>query len=327
MTPEAPGLIEVFVGRDLIGDAVMKLPFLQVLRRTWPGARILWLAAGRSVFADSLRPLAAGLLDEVIEETGWGESWADLLRSPPSLPRADLFIDTQRRVRTSLALRRLHPRLFVSAAAGWRLSSLRPADRGKPPSMLGQMLRLLEACGAAPDLAGLPPLQLPPTLELEASARLPAGGTLIGLAPGAGGRHKCWPLDRFLAVGRAVAVQGLRPVVLLGPDEQEWHGRVARELPTAALPIRVNDSPLLTIAIARRLAVAIVNDSGIAHLLGAGGVPLISLFGPTAPEKFAPAARRLMILRAQDFGGSNMEAIPERAVLALLDSALTASST
>jgi ADP-heptose:LPS heptosyltransferase len=51
-------------------------------------------------------------------------------------------------------------------------------------------------------------------------------------------------------------------------------------------------------------------------MLAAAGVPLVSLFGPTAPEKFAPATRRSLILRAQQFGGEEMAAIPVEPVMA-----------
>ncbi|HWA80881.1 MAG TPA: glycosyltransferase family 9 protein [Acetobacteraceae bacterium] len=300
----------------------MKLPFLRALRAVWPQARIIWLTAGKSVFASTLRPLTAGLLDGVIEETGLGDSWADILRSPPALPRADLLIDTQRQVRTSLMLRRLRPRIFVSAAAGWRLSTLVPADREKPPSMLGQMMRLLAACGAAPDLTRLPPLALPMAFADEAARRLPGDAIRIGLAPGAGDRRKCWPLERYLGLGAALADRGLAPVILLGPAEQSWTEAVTRHLPAAELPVRAEDSPLMTMAIARRLAAAVANDSGIGHLLAAAGTPLVSLFGPTSPEKFAPQATRLAILRAQDFGAEAMSAIPQEPVLKALTAVL-----
>ena len=308
-------LIVTFVGRDLTGDGVMKLPFLRVLRGAYPCARILWVAAGRSVFATTLRPLTETLVDEVIEDTGIGRSWRDILRPRFALPRADLLLDTQRHVLTSLALRRYGARVFVSAAAGWRLSARRPADRNKPASMLAQMLRLIEVCGVVPALADLPPLTLPANLGAEAARRLPAGRPLIGLAPGAGGRHKCWPLARFLALGKALSAREFRPVVLLGPDEQDWRAQVEEELPEALLPIGATDSPLMTMALARRLAVAVANDSGAGHLLAAAGTRLVSLFGPTAAEKFAPAAPGLIIIRAQDFGSAEMTAIPVSTVL------------
>jgi ADP-heptose:LPS heptosyltransferase len=320
--PIPADLIQVFAGRELTGDGVMKLPFVQALRRAWPRARIVWLAGGKSVFASTLRPLTRELIDEVVEDTALGGSWADLVRPRLRQARADLLIDTQRQVRTSLALMRLRPRIFVSAAAGWRLSARAPADRAKPPSMLGQMMRLIAACGAETDFLDVPPLKLPEAMEAEAARRLPGGFVRVGLAPGAGDRRKCWPLERFLGLGAALAGRGVTPVVLLGPAEQEWGARVAGALPEAVLPVRAEDSPLLTMALARRLAVAVANDSGIGHLVAAAGTKLVSLFGPTAPEKFAPQAPGVSVIRAQDFGAAEMSAIPEAAVLAAIDALL-----
>ena len=69
---------------------------------------------------------------------------------------------------------------------------------------------------------------------------------------------------------------------------------------------------------ADRLAAAVANDSGTGHLIAAAGTKLVSLFGPTRAAKFAPAAPRLEIVAAQDFGGEAMEAIPLDAVDAAL---------
>ena len=53
----------------------------------------------------------------------------------------------------------------------------------------------------------------------------------------------------------------------------------------------------------------------------------LSLFGPTPPAKFAPFVSRGAVLRAQDFGGDTMDAIPVDAVDAALDTLLAAAWT
>jgi len=70
MTPQT---ILVYVGLDLVGDGLLKLPFVRVLRANWPTAKITWCAGkGSSVYAGSLRPLVAGLIDETLENAGFG---------------------------------------------------------------------------------------------------------------------------------------------------------------------------------------------------------------------------------------------------------------
>lgn len=313
--------ILVYVGLDATGDGVMKLPFVRALRAAFPQARITWLAGkGHTAYADTLAPLVAGLIDECLDDAGIGSRAAELI-GPRPLPGRDfdLIIDTQRRVLTSLILRRIRHRRFLSAAANFLFSDFKPADRRKPKSMAGQLAVLVELASGRPAEASAP-LPRDPAIEARADALLPPGPRYVGFAPGAGGRHKCWPLERFIALAAQVRAGGAVPVFILGPAESEWADTVRAALPEARLPLQheAQVSPMLTIALARRLTAAVSNDSGAGHLLAAADVPLVSLFGPTPADKFAPAARRLALLRAQDWGGETMDLIPYDAVAAAL---------
>lgn len=331
MSPDSvpPATICVYVGLDLVGDGLMKLPFLRALRHAWPEARVTWLAGkGRSVFAHELGPLATGLIDEVIEDAGVGSRTAELLARPLPHRQFDLVIDTQRRVLTTLILRRLRHVTFVSGAAGFLLSDRRPRlPYKKPGAMVRQMLDLIEIASGAkaePDA----PLALGQAAEDAAASLLPQGPSYIGLAPGAGGKHKCWPLENYVALARRIAEAGQVPVFILGPGESEWI-TACRAVPGALLPLQnssVPITPMLTIALARRITAAVANDSGTGHMLAAGDVNLVSLFGPTSPEKFAPMTPVLRVIRAQDFGGEAMAAIPVDAVARSLDDLLSTTT-
>jgi ADP-heptose:LPS heptosyltransferase len=302
----------------------MKIPFLRALRGTWPQARITWLAgAGRTVYAGPLRPLVAPYLDEIIEEAGIGLGPLELLRRPLAGRRFDVVIDTQRRVLTTLILKRARHRTFVSGAAGFRLSDRRPpGPYSKPAAMVEQLLDLVRAAaGQAPALA--PPPTLPEPYEAAARAALPEGEIYLGLVPGAGGRQKCWPRERYVALAREAAARGWRPAFVLGPSERDWLAALREAAPAArfplqdrAVPAELAPSPLFTVAVGQCLALAVTNDCGTAHMLAAAGTPLVSLFGPSAPRKFAPSTPDLTVIRAQDFGGEAMAAIPLAAVLA-----------
>ncbi|MHA1114291.1 MAG: glycosyltransferase family 9 protein, partial [Alphaproteobacteria bacterium] len=127
MTGGAPATVLVYVGLDLVGDGLMKLPFLRALRHAFPGAHVTWLAGkGTSAYAGPLAPLVHGLIDEVIDEADIGSRWTELLRRPLDGRAFDLVIDTQRRVLTSLILRRVRHGAFVSGAANYHLSDRVP---------------------------------------------------------------------------------------------------------------------------------------------------------------------------------------------------------
>ncbi|HWU14244.1 MAG TPA: lipopolysaccharide heptosyltransferase family protein, partial [Caulobacter sp.] len=52
---------------EVIGDGLIKLPFIAGLRAAFPKARISWCAAkGETVYAGPLKSVVAGYVDEVI---------------------------------------------------------------------------------------------------------------------------------------------------------------------------------------------------------------------------------------------------------------------
>jgi ADP-heptose:LPS heptosyltransferase len=317
--------ILVYSGLELLGDGVMKLPFVGALRHAWPEARITWLAGkGKTVYSTTLAPLVAGAIDEILEDAGIGSRTSELWRRRP-LPgrRFDLVIDTQRRVLTSLILRRIRTRCFISGAADFLLSSRRPPRPiVKPESMVGQLMTLVALASGRPAQPAFD-VALPREWTAAAAALLPDGAIHVGIAPGAGGAAKRWPLDRFVALARLQLERGRVPVFLLGPAEGELLAGLREAVPQAQFPLQTDASPLLTMALAQRLAAAVANDSGTGHLLTAAGCAMVSLFGPTRPQKFAPAARRLAVVDARDFGEADMASIPVAAVTAALETMLS----
>jgi ADP-heptose:LPS heptosyltransferase len=325
-----PRTILVYAGAELMGDGFIKLPFIRALRAAFPEASITWLAGkGRTVYAHELQPLVDGLLDDVIEAAGIGVSWRELFgKRPLAGQRFDLVIDTQSRVLTSLILHRLRHGRFVSPAARFLLSDRRPPRGYRKPQHLHHRLFDLIALASGRPAPTPAPAKLPADMEDAAARLLPAGPRYVGFAPGAGHRFKCWPRERYVELARRQVAHGRVPVLILGPAETGWHAELAAALPTARFPNQdaaaggIATGPLLTLALAQRLAAAVANDGGGGHILAESGVPLVSLWGPTKVGKAYPMARRLKLVTAQLFGGDAMELIPVDAVEAALETLL-----
>jgi ADP-heptose:LPS heptosyltransferase len=327
-----PDSILVHVGLDLVGDGLMKLPFVYGLRAAFPKARITWLAGrGKTVYAGVLKGAVAGLIDEVIERSDIGVSFAELLRNPLPGRAFDLIIDTQKGALAALALHRVRHRVMLAPFGDFLLSGVKPPKGYKSPRNLQrQLLDLVEiASGKPAPRPGAFSVAVAATLHDLAVRLLPQGPVYVGFVPGAGGPQKCWPLDNYIELARREAAAGRVPVFILGPAEAGWDARIKHAVPSANLPlqqdgigVRHGFAPELTIALAQRMAVIVANDSGAGHMCALSGTSLVSLFGPTPPEKFAPISERITIVRAQDFGGREMDLIPVDAVARALDDCL-----
>ena len=56
---------------------------------------------------------------------------------------------------------------------------------------------------------------------------------------------------------------------------------------------------MLVTALSTRLEKAVTIDNGIMHMIGLAGVPMIILFGPTNPSKFAPNRENIRVIESK----------------------------
>ncbi len=315
--------IGVIVGLDLVGDALIKLPFVRALRGAFPDATIHWITAqGPTAFNGPLRDLTKHLIDNIFEQPSWLPTKQNPKISDIDPPRFDILIDTRGKWREAWRARTSMPsKIFISPAARFVFS-----DRGKaffqkrPPHLADKLVQLVELAGGSFS-ATEERLPVPELLLLKARQMMPKGYAYFGLAPGAGNPVKIWPRDNFINVAHYQISQGRVPVFLLGPQEESWLPELREAVPESLFPLqarKVWGTPDITVAqtlaVGSLLSGAVCNDSGTGHMLAAIGCPLVSLFGPTSPEKLAPRVSHGIVVRAQDFAGKTMDAIPSIAV-------------
>jgi heptosyltransferase-2 len=111
----------------------------------------------------------------------------------------------------------------------------------------------------------------------------------VGLHLGASfGPSKLWPPESFARLAAHLSTARLTPLLLGSPDDRETAAAViaATRRPPASLVGR--DRPALLPRLLARVHCLVSGDTGIAHLAAAGGVPTVTLFGPTDPRFTAP---------------------------------------
>ena len=341
MADVAPETILVFVSNkrdDALGENIIRLPFLYALRTLWPNARLSWVSgAGQPFFAGLLEPIAHGMIDEFITDLSFKDRFSALFscERPMKGRTFDLIIDLQKKTFVTAQIRRIAHKRFISSAFGWLLSDARPPDGQMRSSRESIRLTSL-AAAAAGRVMDIPKTALvPEKWRLAADQILPPGPIYVGLAPGAGnqGRGKLWPLECYIAIARDQIAKGRKPVFILGPGEAHWAPAIKDAVPEALTPgfdeTPIPDDvkgPALTIAMARHMAAAVANCAGAAHMLGTGGAPMVTLYGPTNPAKYAPHGVRPLTLRSKDFDGTaNIESIPVDAVINAIEEQIKTS--
>ncbi len=137
------------------------------------------------------------------------------------------------------------------------------------------------------------------------------GQPVVAFHPGAGKVPNRWPSERFAQVAKSLHESaGARILIVEGPMDEEPAGRMrdAIEVPYQM----VSGKPVREVAaILSAVNVAIVNDTGIMHVAAAVGTPVLSLFGPTDPEQWAPidGKSRYIKGRSNDINTIEVEAV------------------
>ncbi|MBV9997164.1 MAG: glycosyltransferase family 9 protein [Caulobacteraceae bacterium] len=313
--------IAVLVDREGLGDALLKAPFLRALRRAFPEREVWWIATHQTAMADALRAMFSQDIAQVIAYAGLNGRVSEVLARLRALPAFAQVFDARTKI-AAVALARygLRHRGFYCCLPGFLLCDGPHPRRTRPRHIAERMLSLIgPAAGRPPDPSGW----LTPTEEARAASErlLPSGPAYVGIAPGSREAAKNWPLEGFLELARALGAAGAVPVFLLGPMEGAVEARIEAAAP-GALVLRSEgadqapgDSLDLLVAKGQRLSLLVANDNGVGHLVGGAGTPVLSLFGPTDPRRWAPVAPANRILRAQDFGAAEIGAIPARAVV------------
>ncbi len=103
------------------------------------------------------------------------------------------------------------------------------------------------------------------------------------LAPrSAFGPAREWFADRFAEAGRALGRRGLRVIVCGTAGERESCEALARAIGPAAVSLAGRTSLPAIVALAAGAALAVCNDSGLAHVAAATGAPTIQIYGSAA---------------------------------------------
>jgi ADP-heptose:LPS heptosyltransferase len=314
---ESTALRQITVVRPgALGDTLLALPALALLRRWAPGARLTFIARAETLPL----ALASGLADCAWpwDLPDWGAlfaSQADALpltpRAQAALAQADVVIvwaadpagEMARRlgalgVQQVIVAPALPPPAMGNADGGeqthvavWLAETLRPL--GWPPVSRAELMRL------TPQLRP-PAADIAQADALWRELRLPT--RVVALHPGSGSPRKRWPAQRFAEVARLARDAGYHPLLLAGEaDELALSETLAALARLGVMTAQARGLRVSTLAaLLTRCAGYVGCDSGVSHLAGLVGAPTIAVFGPTDPARWAPLGPQARAIRSPD---------------------------
>jgi heptosyltransferase-3 len=294
------------VHRGSLGDFLLFLPSLTLLRQTFPEARIEIL--GRM---DILSLVCPGIADSIasVERATFVPFFENSAGLPDeearylaSFDAALAFLSDPEKVFESTLVRLGIGDVIVRPPfppVGKRIHVSEYLFDAVAP-LLRQQRRSLNSISAE-----LPPrlLQFEESEVRQAEAFLEATRTaappIVAMHPGSGSRKKCWPPEKFEALARELRRDaGLTIMIILGPADERLVKRMTT-LQKEVGGIIARNLPLRHLAAAlAQCDVYVGNDSGITHLAAAAGVPAVAIFGPTDPAIWAPAGKRVRVVKS-----------------------------
>ncbi len=291
----------------------MGTPLLAALREAYPDAHLTWLVEDAAQAID-----ASPYLDEYIQwdraywkrplRRGLYPVWlARVLRFREVLRQAsfDVFISFQPEEWPLLARGVNAPvsigifdtfRRFYGAtktSRNTRLYSHPFAYPDLPEHRTDQYLLALRALGLSDHVPKQMSLGYTEDDRDAAAAFLDRQGIgskerLVVLAPWTTWPTRCWPAERFVAVGNALARRGLRVLVLGGPKEREATLALAAQMDPFPVAVAGDLTFRQMAALIDRVSLLITGDTGPMHVAAALGTPQVALFGPTSPAWYGP---------------------------------------
>lgn len=290
-----------------IGDAVMSLGALRVLRQHHATARLTVLA--RSWVRDLYEQMDS--VDATIEYDPRGEhrGIGGFLNVAERVRRerfdACLLLPNAFRAAAFARVARIPERWgYGTEGRGFLLTkAVAPAPRPFGRHQAYYYVELVSALGFESE--GEPKLDLRVSEETaeRASRRLHEagwrGGPLVGVHPGAtNSRAKIWPPARFAEAAEKLAdAREAEVVVLGGPSEAALAAEVRAGLGDRAIALDGKTTLGELMGVLSRLSVLLTNDSGPMHLAAALGTPTVAVFGPTDPRETGPFSAAASVVR------------------------------
>jgi len=307
-----------------IGDALQIIPLINALKLEFRNAEFHYLCAHENHFKSSLKDFNININTLKLDIKYFGFRWWHLLAVKRQVKKNkiypfDLIIDLQSKIRNTLILKLIPHKFFISPCFNFKFS--KPNIVVKKEKKIHLMILYAINLSLNKDLKinDFDLNNINKKFIIESEKLLPKNN-YIGLSITQGNvyRKKEWPFKNIIEICNEIIKKKAIPVFLIEKKNIEMKNKIKKLVPLALFPEDETflESPALVTCLGKRLKFAITIDNGIMHMLSLSKVPMISLFGPTDSEKFAPDYKESISLDSKKlYSSKNMADISVEDVL------------
>ena len=268
-----------------IGDSIQLFPLILSLENIFEKSEIYYLGAHENLYLGKLKEY-----NIKVKTLNFGFRWWHLFLAKKNflklkLDEFNLIVDCQSKLRNTIILKQIPSKAFYSST----FNNIFCSGLERPAEKFWSDLKTIDY-----DIKNIP------KKYFDESARLLPDKNYIGFSLTQGNvyRKKEWPLNKVIKLSEALVKNNKVPVFFIEKKYQELKNKIKNSIPSALFPEHETSlgSPALVTCLGARLDLAITIDNGIMHMLSLSKVPIISLFGPTDAEKFAPQYKDSKVL-------------------------------
>jgi ADP-heptose:LPS heptosyltransferase len=236
----------------------------------------------------------------------------------------DIIIDLQSKLRNTIILKKIPHNIFISSTYNNLFLKPKLKINNKEKNIIRRIANYINILNDNKFIFKKYNIDLINKVYFEEANRLLPNDKYVGISMTQGNlyRKKTLSLCCVLEFTKYLLSIKKKPVFLIEKKHFKLKEEIEKQLNGVFFPefnTNLND-PCLLISLAKKMDYAISIDNGVMHLLSLANIPMITIFGPTSSDKFAPEINNIKILSSQKlFNSKNINLITSKIIIEQID--------
>ena len=305
-----------------LGDSIQLINLILTLQNHFKSSEFLYLGAHENHFENKLKEFNINIKTLNLGLKYFGFRWwhffvVKKIFNDKNLDKIDLIIDLQSKLRNTIILKKIPHNLFYSSTFKYKFCT-----KKNDYTSTDHLINLDKFLDTNIKISMFNLKKIKEKYRIEAKRLLPDKNYIgFSLTQGNVYRKKRWSVDKFIELANKIEQKNKIPVFFIEKNNTDLKNKINSLVPKALFPEHQSNisCPALVTALSTRLDLGISIDNGVMHMMGLANIPMIVIFGPTDPQKFAPKINSIRILDSKEiYNTKNIDTITVHDVFKLI---------